>query len=178
MSRTRYKIYETDYPYFITASIVEGYPVFSNRLAAKIILEALSFLQDQRNTILYAYVIMENHIHLIAQSEKLAKHLRAFKSWTARSIIDQFAQNGHSLFLQKFRRANKPSHTDSDHQIWQEGFHPKQIIGDSMMIQKIEYIHNNPVKRGFVDFPEDWRYSSARNYLDREGLIPVTLFSL
>jgi REP element-mobilizing transposase RayT len=80
--------------------------------------------------------------------------------------------------LRKFRRANKPSHTDSDHQVWQEGFHPKQIIGDSMMIQKIEYIHNNPVKRGFVDFPEDWRYSSARNYFDSEGLIPVTLFEL
>lgn len=47
-----------------------------------------------------------------------------------------------------------------------------------MMIQKIDYIHNNPVKRGFVDHAEDWRYSSARNYLDQKGLIPVTLFKL
>lgn len=43
-----------------------------------------------------------------------------------------------------------------------------------MMRQKIEYIHNNPVKRGYVDKPTDWRYSSARNYAGMEGLIPVT----
>lgn len=74
MARTRYKIYETAYPYFITTNIVEGYPVFSNRLAAEIILEGFSFLQNKRKTVLYAYVIMENHIHLIVQSEKLSKN--------------------------------------------------------------------------------------------------------
>lgn len=178
MSRNRYKIYENDYPYFITTSIVEGYPVFSNRLAAEIILEGLSFLQNKRKTVLYAYVIMENHIHLVAQSEKLSKNFRAFKSWTARSIIDQFEQNGNALYLKKFKRAKKPSHKDSYFQIWQEGFHPKQIVDDSMMIQKIDYIHNNPVKRGFVDRPEAWRYSSIRNYLGQNGLIPVTLYEL
>lgn len=178
MARTRYKIYETEYPYFITSSIVEGYPVFSNRLAAEIVLEALTFLQDQRNTILYAYVIMENHIHMVVQSDELSKHMRSFKSWTARSIIDQFTQNGHTVLLNRFKRAKRPSHTDSDFQVWQEGFHPKQIVRDSMMIQKIEYIHNNPVKRGFVDHAEGWRYSSARNYLGEKGLIPVTLFEL
>lgn len=78
MARTRYKIYETEYPYFITSSIVDGYPVFSNRLAAEIILEALTFLKDQRNTVLYAYTIMENHVHMIVQSEDLSKHLRSF----------------------------------------------------------------------------------------------------
>jgi hypothetical protein len=44
------------------------------------------------------------------------------------------------------------------------------------MIQKMDYIHQNPVKRGYVDRLEDWRYSSARNYLGLKGLIPVTLY--
>jgi REP element-mobilizing transposase RayT len=65
---------------------------------------------------------------------------------------------------------------DSDFQVWQEGFYPKQIIGDDMMIQKITYIHMNPVKRGYVDKPEDWCYSSTRNYSGLEGLVPVTLY--
>ena len=176
MSRSRYRIYETEYPYFITSSVVEGYPIFSNPLAADIILRSLTFLQDKREVKIYAYVIMENHIHLIAQSPELSQRVRIFKSWTARAIIDGFSQNGHSLQLRKLRKAKNPLRYDSVHQLWQEGYHPKQIIGDKMMIQKIEYIHNNPVKRGFVDCPEDWKYSSARNYLGREGVIPVTLF--
>ena len=42
-----------------------------------------------------------------------------------------------------------------------------------MLLEKLEYIHDNPVKRGYVDKPEHWRYSSARNYLGGDALIPV-----
>ncbi len=55
--------------------------------------------------------------------------------------------------------------TKSDHQVWQEGYHPELIESDGMLRQKMEYIHNNPVKRGLVAAPEHWLYSSARNYL-------------
>lgn len=178
MSRTRYKIYESEYPYFITSNVVEGYPLFSNHLAAEIILKGLTFLQVKRNTMLCAYVIMENHIHLIAQSRELQKHLRAFKSWTAREIINQFTQNGHTRQLARLKQAKRQSHIDSNYQVWEEGFFPKQITSDAMMLQKTEYIHNNPVRRGFIDLPEHWRYSSARNYLGIEGLIQVTLFGV
>jgi len=176
MSRTRYKIFEAEYPYFITSNVVDGYPLFSKPLAAEIILKGLAFLQDKRKTTLCAYVIMENHIHFIAQSLELQKHLRALKSWTAREIINQFTKEGHTHQLAKLKQAKRLSHIDSDYQVWEEGFFPKQITSDAMMLQKMEYIHNNPVRRGFVDLPEDWRYSSARNYLGIEGLIPVTLF--
>jgi hypothetical protein len=49
------------------------------------------------------------------------------------------------------------------------------IISREMMVQKIEYIHANPVKRGYVDTPEHWRYSSARNYLGGIGLLDVCM---
>jgi len=62
---------------------------------------------------------------------------------------------------------------NQEYQFWQEGFHPKQIVGDDMLIQKIEYIHNNPVKRGYVEKPRHWRYSTARNYAGMDGLIEV-----
>jgi putative transposase len=75
--------------------------------------------------------------------------------------LDQFA----------FRKARHK--TDRDHQLWQEGSHPQQIMSDDMMRQKIDYIHYNPVKRGFVDDPIHWRYSSARNYAGLPGLIDV-----
>jgi hypothetical protein len=62
---------------------------------------------------------------------------------------------------------------DQRYQLWQEGSHPEQIQSDEMMIQKLEYMHYNPVRRGYVDDPTHWRYSSARNYAGLTGLIDV-----
>jgi REP element-mobilizing transposase RayT len=177
MSRSRYKIYESEYPYFITSSFVKGYPLFAHPDVARIILDGLQFLQDQREVTLYAYVLMENHLHYIASGEILSRKLRHFNSYTAREIIDTFNQKKRTRLLRQLSGAKANHKRESSHQVWQEGFHPKQIVGDKMMVQKIEYIHNNPVKRGYVDHPEDWRYSSARNYVEVEGLIPVTLFN-
>jgi len=178
MGRSRYRVYDSDYPYFITSSLVEGYPIFSNPQAAQVVLDALNFMQTKRTAKVYAYVIMDNHIHMVVQGDNLPKQIQTFKSWTARAIIDLFSDNGHYSQLYKLKKAKNPTHIDSVHQLWQKGFYPKQIVSDEMMIQKIEYIHNNPVKRGFVDRPEDWRYSSARNYLGIKSLIPVTLFEI
>ena len=63
--------------------------------------------------------------------------------------------------LEYFRAKHK---TESIHQLWQEGFHPQAIVSDEMMLQKREYLHRNPVKRGFVSAPEHWRYSSAHEW--------------
>jgi hypothetical protein len=62
---------------------------------------------------------------------------------------------------------------DRPYQFWQEGVHPERIYDAGMMKQKIDYIHYNPVKRGYVEEPEHWRYSSARDYAGRLGLLPV-----
>jgi hypothetical protein len=63
---------------------------------------------------------------------------------------------------------------DREHQVWQEGSHPELIEGEAMMLTKLEYIHRNPVARGYIDDPVHWRYSSARNYAGQTGLIEVT----
>ena len=80
-------------------------------------------------------------------------------------------QANHVLdLLQHYRLYYK---IDRTYQLWQEGSHPQVIQGLDMMRQKVEYIHNNPVQRGYVDEPIHWRYSSARNYAGMEGLISV-----
>jgi hypothetical protein len=67
----------------------------------------------------------------------------------------------------------------SKNQLWQEGFHPELIFNDRMLIQKIEYIHYNPVKRGVVDRPEYWKYSSARNFiLDDHSVITLNMLPI
>ncbi len=78
--------------------------------------------------------------------------------------------------LSRLKRAKITHKSGSKHQVWQEGAHPKQIFDRKIMSQKIDYIYFNPVKRGYVDRPEHWRYSSTRTYLGQSGLIPITVF--
>ena len=69
-----------------------------------------------------------------------------------------------------YKKAHKH---DRAYQLWEEGSHAEWIQNDFIMRQKIEYIHQNPVKRGYVDKAEYWRYSSARNYLGETGLLEI-----
>jgi len=174
MARSRYRVVKPNAPHFLTVTVVNWLPVFASRPVAQFLLDSLRFLQEQQRIILYAYVILENHAHLVAEADDLSKEIGDFKSWTARAIIDWLDARQATNVLEQLAAWKLSHKTDRDYQLWQEGSHPQLIQGEAMMRQKIEYIHNNPVKRGYVDKPTDWRYSSARNYAGMEGLIPVT----
>jgi putative transposase len=81
---------------------------------------------------------------------------------------------GERQILEQLEWHKAQHKTDRTYQLWQEGSHPQQIQNDAMMEQKLEYIHFNPVRRGYIDDPVHWRYSSARNYAGQHGLLPVT----
>lgn len=140
------------------------------------LLDQLVYLQQKRSVILYAYVIMDNHFHAVVQGKDLSKKLRLIKSYTARKILDVLVREGHYRWLHKLKEYKRSYKAYRTHQVWEEGLHPKQCSAAGTMNQKIEYIHCNPFKAGWVDTPAEWRYSSARNYAGRKGLIPVTLF--
>ncbi len=178
MSRSRYKFFENQIPYFMTCTIVNWLPLFSSPPIVKIIFDSLTFLQVNQRLILYAYVIMENHLHLIAAAADLSKEIGDFKSYTARKIIDYLIERKAEKILEQLNALKLKHRTDRNYQFWQEGSHPEQIQDADMMVQKINYLHYNPVKKGYVDEPIHWRYSSARNYADLPGLLEVTRFSL
>lgn len=174
MTRTRYRICETMQPHFLTCTVVGWIPIFTRPETVQIVLDSWQFLQQNKNLVIFAYVVLENHLHMIASADELAKRIGEFKSFTARQIIDLLeAKNVETLLRQlEFQKARHK--TDRDYQLWQEGSHPQAIMDDQTMWQKIEYIHNNPVERGYVDEPTHWRYSSARNYAGQPGLLTVT----
>lgn len=121
----------------------------------------------------FAYAILDNHVHLVVSGDNLANTIKDFKRHTAREII-KLAQNEEKTWLlNQFRFFRKKYKTDSEYQVWHEGFHPKQIISEDMLRQKIEYIHHNPVRIGVVDKMEDWIYSSARNYLGLQTIMEI-----
>jgi REP element-mobilizing transposase RayT len=151
-------------------------PIFSKPELVTIVLDSLRFLQTQQRLTLHSYVIMENHLHLIAAAEHLSKEIGNFKSFTARAIVDWLtAHQPRSYWLQRLATAKLQHKAGQQYQLWQEGFHPQMIVSEKMLLQKLDYIHQNPVKRGYVDDPAHWRYSSYRNYQGQPGLLPVTL---
>jgi putative transposase len=148
-------------------------PLLSMRSVAEIVLESLSYLQEKNRLTLYAYVIMENHLHMVAVAEDLSRQLATFKSYTARRIIDHLSEVGMHSLLQQLRAQKLAHKTDRQYQFWQEGSHPVQIQNAEVMREKIEYIHNNPVRRGYVEEAVYWRYSSATDYAGQRGLLDV-----
>ncbi len=173
MTRSRYKIYDNAYPYFVTCTVVEWFPIFTRQESVQIILDSWTFLRQEGRLKLFAYVVLENHVHFIAASDNLSQEIGDFKSYTARRLIDLLIVLGAKTILQQLAFRKLKYKKDREYQFWQEGSHPQQIPSDEIMRQKIEYIHFNPVKRGYVDDPVHWRYSSARNYAGMQGLIEV-----
>ena len=173
MTRTRYLIRDKEQPHFLTCTIVGWLPVFTRPETVQIVLDSWRFLQAERRLTLYGYVILENHLHLIASSPDLGKEVKNFKSFTARQIIDLLKLRQATVLLDQLEWRKRRYKIESKYQLWQEGSHPQLIQSEEMMRQKLEYIHNNPVERGYVDEPVHWRYSSARNYAGLPGLIDV-----
>jgi len=174
MGRSRYRPIH-GHPHFVTFSVVNWLPILSQPALAHILLDALRFLHAERRLIIHAYVLMENHCHLVVSAEDVSKEIGCLKSFTARQIIERLKQYRHSFWLRELKRLKASYKTDQKFQVWQEGFHPKAILTTEMLNQKIVYIHNNPVKRGYVDHPIDWRYSSARNYQSLPGLLKIEM---
>ena len=117
---------------------------------------------------------MDNHVHWIASGPELSKTMSSLKMFSANQIIKQLREDGRDWVLNQFEFFKKRYKKKSTHQIWQEGFHPVLIQNDEVCRQKMEYIHYNPVSRGYVLEPEHWVYSSARNYvMDDDSLIRV-----
>ena len=173
MARSRYQFDEPDRPHYLTCTVVEWLPVFTRVDTVQAILETWAYQQKHNSLRLYGFVVLENHLHAVAQAEDLPKVWARFKSYSAKRII-KVLQEAHAYpLLERMGFARKAQRDDRDFQLWQEGSHPQVILDEEMLGQKLAYIHNNPVKRGYVDEPEDWRWSSARNYAGREGVFEV-----
>jgi putative transposase len=174
MGRSRYKFGEAESPHFLTCTVIGWLPVFTRPETVQILFDSWQFLQDQNRMVLLGYVVLENHIHFIASAENLAKEVGDFKSYTARRIIDYLTERHMRTLLDGLEYHKVRHKSDRQFQLWQEGSHAQIIETEAIMRQKLEYIHDNPVKRGYVSDPTHWRYSSARTYAKIESLVSVT----
>jgi hypothetical protein len=99
--------------------------------------------------------------------------MRKFKAHTAKGILNLLQVNNVKTILEQLAFYKKAHKRETTYQLWQEGIQPKLIVNEKMMNERINYIHQNPVKRGYIDDAVSWRYSSARDYEGVCGLIEV-----
>ena len=180
---TGYKIEDQEGLYFFTLQIVGWIDLFTRQIYRDIVIDNLKFCQNKKGLNLFGYIIMSNHIHLLAQSEygKLSSVIRDFKSFTSKCFLEHIQTERESRcewMLKYFEFAAKKHKRNSNYQIWTHENHAEHIYTEKFMAQKLEYIHSNPVRSGIVEKPEDYKYSSARNYADLDALIDVELLML
>ncbi len=152
----------TEYPLFFTATNLEWKKLLKPEKYKDIVIESLRFLVNSKRIILYGFVIMDNHIHLIWQMQpgiNLVDVQRDFLKYTGQQIKKDL-QKYHPRVLAHFKVTAK----DRQYQFWERNALSVELRTPQVFQQKIDYIHYNPVKAGLCNLPEGYRYSSGSLY--------------
>jgi len=155
--------------YFVTLTTIGWVDVFTRPLYKQYIIENLAYCQKHKGLTIYSYVLMTNHLHIIGDVNKgsMSDWLRDFKSFTSKGLYKLITENEHESrkewMIELFKDAGKENEANSDFQLWQNGSHPVVLYGQQPHIiqQKINYIHENPVRAGIVAEAHMYLYSSA-----------------
>jgi putative transposase len=169
--RSRYRVYEKEQAHFVTSTAVAWLPIFTTASRCDVLVQSLEYCRAKKNLKIYAWVVLDNHFHAILSAPDLQRVMADLKRHTARRLLELLEAEKAEWLLNQLRYHCASYKTESEHQVWQEGYHPQAIPTDEIMLQKLEYLHNNPVKRGLVALPEHWRYSSAHEWLP--GAMPL-----
>ena len=122
---------------------------------------------------------MTNHLHLLVSVKEpflLSDFVRDFKKFTNKEIIkimETEHESRRDWMLYRFSYHAKFNNRIKDYKVWQDGYHAIECFNHHTLAQKLDYIHNNPVKAEIVALPEEYLYSSAKNYLNEKGLLDV-----
>lgn len=156
--------------YFCTISLLDWLPIFIESRYIDPLLDSLQFSRRNKALKLFALVIMPNHLHLIVACESgLEPVMRDFKRFTSRTIHERLRADGRTTILHWLENATEDARrARGDLGLWQPGFHPVEIHSTAVFQQKLDYLHANPVRKGLVQHPDDWWYSSARFYSDQQ----------
>ena len=175
-----YVIRDQEKPHFVTATVVDWIDIFTRKTYRDIIINCLDFCIKNKGMILFGYVIMSNHIHLIVQSKegKLSDLIRDFKKFTSTEILRQLQTEPESRrdwILERFAKASETHTRNKNFQVWQYGNHAEEIFTLKFMWDKLNYVHLNPVRAGIVEKANHYLYSSASNYSSGKGLIDIEI---
>jgi putative transposase len=174
----KYKIRSTEFPYFVTFTVVRWIDVFTRAQYRNIFVDSLNYCIKEKGLRVHAWVLMTNHAHLLLDSEGIPlEHIvRDFKRHTSKTItraIHENIQESRDWMMYFFRKAGENNGMNKEIQFWQNGYHPIHCWKRELIIQKLNYIHQNPVRAELVHSAHEWKYSSASDYILGHGLVNV-----
>jgi len=174
-----YKFIDGVYVYFVTFTIIDWLPIFTDAESIEIINDSLRYCINNKNLRIHAYVIMPNHMHLIVfdsnfNNDRLGKTLTQFRKFTGNKLAN-YIDNTLSESITSVIRSKALN--DRIRQIWRPGWHAEGVACEAFLFQKMNYIHENPIRKGFVKLPEHWIHSSAEFWINEgESEIPIVPF--
>jgi REP element-mobilizing transposase RayT len=169
--------------YYLTFNVTDWTDIFVKPVFKQIIVESLNYFVEKRGLIVYGWCLMTNHLHLIAKASKgfsLTPLANEYKSFTSKIIledIDAESEVRRIWILKNLTGRGSPFRLYDKFQVWQSNVNPIYIDSESLHIlnEHLEYVHNYPVKDRIVTKPEDYLYSSARDYAGMKGLVNITM---
>ena len=176
---TKYKAKEIDKAYFITITTVGWIDVFTRLNQKYVIINALKHCQNNKGLTIFSYCLMHSHLHLFCRADSeftLAEIMRDFKKYTSKKIIETLCDEPESRqewMLDLFSKFCEHLQRPQTYKVWKDGYHAEEVYSNKWIKEKIEYIHQNPVSEKLVCKPEDYWFSSARNYAGLENDLEV-----
>ena len=179
----RYKIRDGFKPHFITSTVVGWADAISRPEYKDIIVNSLRYCCQYKNLSVHAWVLMNNHIHLIVSAVNdadLPSIIRDFKKYTSSKLVDAISNNPtesrKKWLLNMFLFAGKGNNDNERYQFWQKDYHPVELSNDALFQQRLDYLHANPVRAGIVREPQHYLYSSAIDYYEQKpGLLIIDM---
>lgn len=171
----RYKIHDSWTPHFITTTVVGWADALSRETYKEIIINSLKYCQEHKGLIVHAWVIMSNHLHLIisaADGHELPGIIRDFKKYTSRSLLGEIKENTQESrkewLMNMFRFVGRNNNANEIYQFWQQDYHPIALTNHTLTKQRLNYLHENPVRACLVWEPPHYKYSSATDYYENK----------
>ena len=154
--------------YYLTTVTKDRLPIFRTRTIARIVCNAINEARISGGFLIFAYVIMHDHLHLVTDSSKPASEIhRYINGIVGRRILDHLKTSGHTSSLEKLRIKDRSD--GSKFTIWQRHPDTRLLWSEQMLLQRIQYTHLNPVRAGLIDHPNEWEWSSARIFHNRRN---------
>jgi len=179
---TKYKVHNDHVPHFITCTVIGWADALSRPEYKDIIVDSIKYCQEHKNLLVHAWVIMNNHIHMIVSSETnmLPGIIRDFKKFTSRKLMEAISNNPQESrkqwLLNMFRFVGTHNNNNDEYQFWQQDYHPVELNDAKKYQQRLTYLHENPIRAGIVWQPSDYKYSSAIDYYEqRNGLLVLNI---
>lgn len=164
-----HRTYGAHHLHFITCSCYRRLPFLNSERARKLFLSILEQTRRRYRFVVVGYVVMPEHVHLLITEPQVGSPstvMQVLKQRTARALLPE-------------RQRRDPSQRElcreeTGRSLWEARFYDFNVWTTKKRVEKLHYMHRNPVKRGLVESPEQWQWSSYRFYLlDEPGLVTV-----